>query len=442
MTYGYQVLGFGSIGHPSPKVNISTMTTTSDLGIWCVGGDWVYDSDETNSQSGTATNWLMMNAPYNTSYYASTPISYNTTTHSVSELSSDWNTDAQAGTSHSGSANQLSLDRSVWGMRSTAPSNAYDCQYYTRDLADNLQSHTNSNTEVTVRQRYGSGYRLNDTQGFYHAQTNQSVLVGIVTYTGGASGNSTLSATTAEGDNQYRFGAFGSPGGSGSASNYGNLGTSNQLFWMNDNDTRTFDQNTTNVDINHASWNGSAGASLSLTANNGAITLPSHTGSTIAPECLTTTWGNIFIHGDSANPGNAVVFPCTWSGGSATVGSSVAWAGGTDIPAHECYLRSLSGVGDYLNNKYSCGQDRAGVPDLYRTVRIYASGSDLLVDTIVMDFSASNGQHTVRKKQEAVTTFSSSTSTDIWPIFMANNTDLAIWHKDTAKFHYIENAFY
>ena len=89
-----------------------------------------------------------------------------------------------------------------------------------------------------------------------------------------------------------------------------------------------------------------------------------------------------------------------------------------------------------------CGQDRGGVADLYRTVRIYASGSDMLVDTITIDFSSSDGSHTVTSKQTAVTTFSSSSSADIWPIFMKNNTDLGIWHKDTGKFHYIENAYF
>jgi hypothetical protein len=89
--FGYTMAGFGSGGAvPTAKVHTTTLTTSSDAGIWSVGGDWVYDTDETNSQSGTADNWLMMVAPYNTSLYATTPISYNTSTHTFTELASDW----------------------------------------------------------------------------------------------------------------------------------------------------------------------------------------------------------------------------------------------------------------------------------------------------------------------------------------------------------------
>lgn len=438
MSFGYQVLGFGvGVSKPSATVNVSDMASSSDLGIWAVGGDWVYEDSETNSQSGTATNWIMMNAPYNTNYYSTTPISYDLSDHSVSELASDWQHYNLGGASHSGSGGQLSLDRSIWGIRSFADS--ISARYYFADLADNLESFTNNINTVTVVQRYGGGYRLSDTQGFYHAQSNASVLIGIGTYSGGSS--TTLSATSSEGNDRYSIG-FGKPGGSGT-SGYANIGVANSVFWMNDNDTQTWNASTTNIDLNHASWNGSAGAALSITANNGAITLPDHTGSTLTPRVLTTSWGNVVIHSDSANPGNAVVFPVTWSGGSASVGSSVAWNGGTSIPANECYFKELSGVGaGGIHHKYMCGQDRGGVADLYRTVRIYASGSDMLVDTITIDFSSSDGSHTVTSKQTAVTTFSSSSSADIWPIFMKNNTDLGIWHKDTGKFHYIENAYF
>ena len=64
------------------------------------------------------------------------------------------------------------------------------------------------------------------------------------------------------------------------------------------------------------------------------------------------------------------------------------------------------------------------------------------MDTITIDFSNSDGSNTVTRKQEAVHTFTSTSSTTIWPVFMANNTDLGIWHQDTAEWVYIENAFY
>ena len=437
MSFGYQILGFGAgVGKPAAVAHVSDMGTTSDQGIWMVGGDWVYDDDETNSQSSTANNWLLMTEPYNTAYYSNTPISYNTTDFTNSEIASAWQTYNLGANVHSGFGGQLALDYGCYGMMSQA--NSFNVKYYFNDLAANLESFEH-NVNVTDKvQRYGSGRRTSDTSAFFHAEANESLFIALGTYSGGSS--TTISANGSEGDNYYSIG-FGVPGGTGST--YANYGYANQVFFMNDNNTRTFDASTTNIDLNHVSWNGSAGASLSDTANNGAITLPTHTGSTLKPQILTTTWGNIIIHQDSASPGNSVVFPVTWSGGSATVGSSVSWAGGTTIPSNECYWTELSGVGQFRDHhKYTCGQDRNGVADLYRTVRIYASGSDMLVDTITVDFSNSNGTHTVETKQTAATTFSSSSSSTVWPIFMKNNTDLGLWHKDTAKFHYIENAYY
>jgi hypothetical protein len=124
MSFGYQILGFGAGGGGPPEavVYIDDLTSSSDAGIWSVGGDWVYDDDETNTQSGTADNWLMMVAPYNTNYYKTTPVSYNISTHEFTELAADWTMYALGSSSHSGSGQQLSLDRGVWGMRSAAGS--------------------------------------------------------------------------------------------------------------------------------------------------------------------------------------------------------------------------------------------------------------------------------------------------------------------------------
>ena len=259
------------------------------------------------------------------------------------------------------------------------------------------------------------------------------------TYEGGPS--PTVSAVTPASIVFYHD-EFSSPGSSGKT--YANVGTTNQFIYTNYADSNTFDENTTRVDINHMSWTGAGGGALTRTDNDSAVTLPTHTGSTARPVLLATTWGNVLIHLDTANPSNSAVFPITWSGGTATVGSSVAFDGGTSIPAGECFFEKLDGMGKNGNySKYTCGQDRSGSnTDLYRTVRLYTSGSDIVMDTITIDFSNSDGSNTVTRKQEAVHTFTSTSSTTIWPVFMANNTDLGIWHQDTAEWVYIENAFY
>jgi len=425
----------GGVSIPEAVVYTTTLTSSADAGIWSVGGDWVYDTDETNSQSGTADNWLMMVAPYNTNYYATTPISYNTTTHTFTELAADWQMYNLGSSSHSGSGQQLSLDRGVWGMRSAAAS--FTARMYFNDLAANLGSFDNNVNTVSPVQRYGGGFRVNDTQGLYGANSNAQLFY-MGTYSGGAS--TTTSASSGESAAFYHA-EISSPGG---GSEYANLGTTNEFLFINHADSITFNDATTRVDINHMSWTGAASGALTRTDNDSAVTLPTHTGSTERPRLLATTWGNVLIHSDTANPANSVVYPITWSGGTATVGSSVAFDGGTDVPAGQCFWQGLDGI-RYAGNypKYSCGQDRSGSnPDLYRTVRLYTSGSDIAMDTITVDFSNSNGSHTVTVKQEAVHTFTSTSSTAVWPVFMANNTDLGIWHQDTAEWAYIENAYY
>jgi len=429
----FSSMWFGS-SVPIAKVYTTTLTTSSDVGIWSVGGDWVYDTDETNSQSGTADNWLMMVAPYNTYQYSTTPLSYNTSTHTFTELG-DWTMYNLGGTSHSGSGQQLSLDRGVWGMRSST--NGFTARMYYNDLAANLGSFDNNVNVYTEPQIYNGGVRINDTQGVHASNSNfQRMLMG--TYEGGPS--PTVSAVTPA-STVFYFDNFSSPGSSGKT--YANVGTTNQFIYTNYTDSNTFDENTTRVDINHMSWTGAGGGALTRTDNDNAVTLPTHTGSTARPVLLATTWGNVLIHLDTANPSNSAVFPITWSGGTATVGSSVAFAGGTSIPAGECFLVGLDGMRSGNYSKYTCGQDRSGSnTDLYRTVRLYTSGSDIVMDTITIDFSNSDGSNTVTRKQEAVHTFTSTSSTTVWPVFMANNTDLGIWHQDTAEWVYIENAFY
>ena len=388
----FSSMWFGSV--PIAKVYTTTLTTSSDLGIWSVGGDWVYDTNETNSQSGTADNWLMMVAPYNTNQYSTTPISYNTTTHTFTELAADWTMYALGGTSHSGSGQQLSLDRGVWGMRSAA--GGFTARMYYNDLAADLGSFDNNVNVYTEPQIYNGGVRINDTQGVNASQSNfQRMLMG--TYEGGPS--PTVSAVTPA-STVFYYDDFSSPGSSGKT--YANVGTTNQFIYTNYADSTTFDENTTRVDLNHMSWTGAGGGALTRTDNDNAVTLPTHTGST-----------------------------------------AVAFDGGTSIPAGECFFVKLDGMGYGNYSKYTCGQDRSeSNTDLYRTVRLYTSGSDIVMDTITIDFSNSDGSNTVTRKQEAVHTFTSTSSTTIWPVFMTNNTDLGIWHQDTAEWVYIENAFY
>ena len=434
--FGYTMVGFGSGGSvPTAKVHTTTLTSSSDLGIWSVGGDWVYDNGETDDVTA-ADNWLMMVAPYNTNQYDTTPISYNTSTHTFTELASDWTMYALGSTSHSGSGQQLRREQGVWGMRSAA--GAFTARMYYTDLAADLGSFDNNNNVYTEVEVYNGGFRISDTQGVHGSNSNrQKFLMG--TYQGGAF--TTVSAITSNSTAFYHD-DFSSPGSSGKA--YANVGTTNEFIYTNYADSITFTDATTQVDINHMSWTGLASGAITKTDNDSAVTLPTHTGSTARPVLLATTWGNVLIHLDTANPANSAVFPITWSGGTATVGSSVSWNGGTSIPAGECFLTKLDGISKLGNHsKYACGQDRSGSnPDLYRTVRLYTSGSDIAMDTITIDFSNSDGSHTVIKKREAIHTFTSTSSTTVWPVFMANNNDLGIWHQDTAQWAYIENAFY
>ena len=434
--FGYTMAGFGSGGAvPTAKVHTTTLTSSSDQGIWSVGGDWVYDTGESDDVTA-ADNWLMMVAPYNASFYTTTPISYNTSTHTFTELAADWTMYNLGGISHSGSGSQLRREQGVWGMRSST--SGFIARMYYNDLAANLGSFDNNNNVYTEAQIYNGGLRINDTQGVHASNSNfQRMLMG--TYQGGAS--TTVSAVTAASTAFYHD-DFSSPGSSGKA--YANVGTSNEFIFTNYTDSNTFTDATTRVDINHMSWTGTGSGAITKTDNDSAVTLPTHTGSTARPVLLATTWGNVLIHLDTANPANSAVFPITWSGGTATVGSSVAFDGGTSIPAGECFLKGLDGIRVNGNHsKYICGQDRSGQnQDLYRTVRLYTSGSDIAMDTITIDFSNSDGSHTVRKKREAIHTFTSTSDTTVYPVFMANNRDLGIWHKDTAQWAYIENAFY
>jgi hypothetical protein len=190
----------GGVSIPEAVVYTTTLTSSADAGIWSVGGDWVYDIDETNSQSGTADNWLMMVAPYNTNLYATTPISYNTTTHTFTELAADWTMYALGSSSHSGSGQQLSLDRGVWGMRSAAGS--FTARMYFNDLAANLGSFDNNNNVYTEAEVYNNGFRISDTQGVHSSLSNrQKFLMG--TYSGGAS--TTVSAITSNSTANYHM---------------------------------------------------------------------------------------------------------------------------------------------------------------------------------------------------------------------------------------------
>ena len=430
--FGYNLVG--GIGSPTPTVHTNNMTSSDDLGIFAAGGDWLYDADETNSQDDD--NWIMMVRPYDAANYGATPIAYDTSDHTLSE-GSDWVLYNQGGNSHSGGGMQLSLDRAFWGMRSST--SGFTAKNYMADLANDLGSFTNNVAVTTQTERYSGGNRLNDTTGIFYAAANSAQQI-IGTYNGGST--TTIAATLGDGAAQYMW-DFSSPGG---GTEYANLGTANTWVYLNTNNSSTFAEGTTRLDMNHCVWDGSAGTDVTKVDRDSVVTLPTHTGSTLSPTILATTWGNILIHFDTSNPGNSVVYPVTWSGTSPTIGSAVPWAGGTQIPSHECYLKGLDGCGftNYNNGtKYQCGQDRSGRNvDLYRTCRIYISGSDLKLDTIDIDFSKPNGEHTLRVRHREVVTFSSTTDVSVWPLFMANNRDLGIWHKDTGKFHYIENAYY
>ena len=61
--------------------------------------------------------------------------------------------------------------------------------------------------------------------------------------------------------------------------------------------------------------------------------------------------------------------------------------------------------------------------------------------TAVVDFTNSDGTHSVTVLHKDAKIYSSSDSSAIHPIFMANNKDVLIWHKDTNSLDYFENAF-
>ena len=435
MSFGYQMLGFGAFSHaPTPVVHTNTLASTFQQ-IWIAGGDWLYEGGVTNTQDDD--NWFVMNNAYNASAYSLTPYAYDTSDHSIS-AGSAWEAFNQGGTSHSGVPTQLSKDIGVWAMRSSA--NGYLAISWAVDMADDLGSFANKVNFDQETTRYAGAYRMDDDTGISFAGSNNPQEDHIfVTYSGGAStvksaggppnGTAALMFKT----------AFSSPG---SSTTYANHGTNNVIIFLNKDDSQTFTDSMTEIDLNHVTWNGTADASLTHVETSDAITLPAHTSSTEKPDLFATSWGNICVHHDTNDASNAKFIPITWSGSTPTVGTAVAWAGGTSIPSHECFWNGVDGIASYARSKYSCGYDRGGTDNLLRTVRLYADGSDMKLDTITVDVSATDGTHELKVKQTAVVTFASSSDTNIWPHFMANNKDLLIWHKDSSTLAYIENAYY
>ena len=435
----------------------STPGTANDAIIFAAGGDWVYEATETNHAATVASNWFCTYEYFANSNYDFVTHSYNTATHATSEIATMGF--SSLGASISGAGQQLCQNRFCFGVRDGAPS--YPGYGYLGEWNADLDDHQNTSTRFTEGQYYNGGYRLSDTMAFNYAASNYAGFY-MHSYTGGAdTGANALTSPKAAGSSNVVAGGaasfdFSSPGGgvrdSNAPSSYANLGDYADLIFATDGTANYFGESTTRVDLSILNYNHvGAGESSTPTeySNDNAITLPSHSGSTQGPNIFATTWGNIVFHHDTANPSNARVYPVTWGGAgnkTASVGTHKSWIGGDIIPSHECLWRGIDGIGAQSSGhgyKYMCGSDRGTQrpDDFYRTFRMRDIGSDMALDILVVDFTNSDGTHSVTILHKDAKIYSSSDSAVIHPIFMANNKDVLIWHKDTNSLDYFENAF-
>ena len=422
----------------------ATPGTANSAQFFGAGGDWVKEATDTNHAATVATNWFTTYEYFANSNYDFVSYDYNTATHAATEISTTGY--SSLGTAISGAGQQLKGAQWCFGIRAQASSYMSYC--HLGEWNTSLNGIQHQSTRYNEVEYYNGGYRLSDTVGFNFAASNGGREGFIMhTYTSGT--NYVTSAKGAPGAQSGPANGYdlSSPGGgtrdSNAPSNYANLGDYRDITFLgNGGGTGAyFLEGTTRIDISHLAFDGTSGSTPTLTDNDNAITLPSHSGSTQAPNYFATTWGNILLHHDTATPTNARVYPVTWSGGTASVGTHKSWVGGDEIKSHEVFFAGIDGIGNLPDGhgyKYMCGQDRGTQrpDDFYRTVRMRDIGSDMALDFLVIDFSNSDGTHSITILHKDARIYSSSDSAHIQPIYMANNKDVLIWHKDTNNLDY------
>ena len=418
-----------------PTVTIYEFSVSSGIyRLLGAGGDWVYDESDTNTQSDD--NWLMAYGQ-TSSVINMYPMSWDIDANSLTENSSWTHGNFSSGGTLDASMHQMQLDRFGMGRRHNTGGFRGDINLF--DLNAGLTGFDNYTQIYSAGGFYSLACRLDDT---YIYLGSSGYLQGnvLASYAGGAS--YIRSAVSLSG---YPYGGWAHSAPGSASGTYGNHGTPRTMIGLNTGSgtSASFGEGTTEVGIFYIAWNGSSGASLTGAQNSSVITLPTHTGSTVSPKIIATTWGNALLHADSATPGNSCIYPITWSGSTPTAGSPVTWTGGVDVPAHQIKFDTLDTVGMYEGlGKYSSGYYRSGNTDVVRTVRIYASGSDMVLDTITIDLSTPTGPHPVTVKQTAAVTFTGSSSSTLDMMFMNNDKDLLVYHTDTNKVVFIKDAYY
>ena len=427
--FGYTTLGFGSGG--SSPTTYSTATAMGSNVTHMIFGDgaWLDGSGATNNQ--TAPHWVGF-IQSTTTYHKIWPYAFDPDTKTLSTTGSEWI--ASTGTSAGAiTPAQLSNDRAM--VHYYYSDSGYRTYSNLWDLNAGLTNFDNELVTHTQDQMYGQGWRLGDEYGLTTSNSNPSFSgYKFHHYTGGAS--YTSSAKRTSGSTSYQVASTVIGGGSTAReraadskeimtihNNYGSMGSA------------------TILDIGTYTWSGVDGASITHANNTNVLTLPTHTGSTMPPQPIATSWGNVVVHADTDTPNNAVIFPITWSGTTPTVGSSVTWSGGAGLPANEIQWDGIDGYAKYMSSPWNCGE-KPGSPDVYNTFRIYEVAGDMVVDTIEVDFSSNTGANSVTVKQSAIYTFEGSTTATVQWFFPLNGTDLVLFHRDTETFVYLENAYY
>lgn len=409
-----------------PKAILHTTTVPTATDMVFADGAWIDGTGTSNNQ--TVSNWIGF-IESTTTVGKIHPYEFNTATKTITTTGSVYTATSGSGSGYTLPV-QLSNDRGLMHYRySDGGFHTYSKLW---DLNAGLTGLDNNISTWNGTQWYAAANRAGDDYGFVQGNSN-SPYYGFkyYNYTGGGSYTSSakFSNAVALQDGMTMIG--------GGSTAKARAADSKQLCYFNDNNNY-IGTSTTGIDLHTITWDGVNNSSLVHNVTNDAITLAS-AGEGLTPQPIATSWGNIVINPDSVDTGKEVVYPITWSGTTPTVGSSVAWT--SSIPAHQIRFDGIDGYGFNTGSKFNCGE-KPSSPDVYNTFRVYQDAGDVVIDTIEIDFSNSNGSHNVVVKQESVVRFSSSTNETVSWFFPSNGTDLVLFHADTDTFVYIENAYY
>lgn len=476
----YAMYGGGIVERTSAaKVTVGTHSSTQNYQLNMAGGTGIMDSGHSNHASGVAATWFSFTVANGTGRDHKTH-PFDTAAKTMGSQIASFSQSGGGNSNHE--VSQMDDEIGVYLDRSSGPNISGTGRVV--DLNSSLNGFDANPTAFSGgHQWYGNGGRMSDSTGFIHSANGGNAGIVQFSYQAGYASVPSV-AGTAGGVNQGAgptaiYGLvssydWSSPGGGTSGNgvhggsgdlDYANLGTLHKLCWLYGANTPTggasFTDSITTIYLNVMSWNGTNGnnptrngSSVSQnTSGNTTFTLPSHSSSTYQPKILATTWGNVVLHGDTNDPTNDCVFPVTWSGDSATVGSSVQWPDNISANLSDCFWKGLDGVGLAGDgSKYMCGQSRAGSADIYRTFAFRNVNSNTEIDILKVDFSDNSGKHEVEllhKNIHTITGVTLSAGADADPIFMNNNTDLLLWVRGTnasdateCSLIYIENAFY